>query len=81
MTRIRLQQSGDLYLQGGYWKLRWYREAIDANGLVERYCNKPAMIGPATGPGGVTNEQAQRIAWENFLVREQQQPQLQMTCR
>jgi integrase len=69
MTRIRLQQSGDLYLQGGFWKLCWREEAIDANGSVERHFHKPTVIGPATGPHGVTKEEAQRIAWENLLSR------------
>jgi integrase len=75
MTRIRLQQSGDLYLQGGFWKLRWRQEAIDANGSVERHCHKPTVIGPATGPHGVTKEEAQRIAWENLLSRPTQEAQ------
>jgi integrase len=82
MTRIRLQQSGDLYLQGGFWKLRWRQEAIDSNGSVERQCHKPTVIGPATGPQSVSKEEAQRIAWENLLSRpkqEEQPPQSQMT--
>src|SRR5215472_14844079 len=84
MTRIRLQQSGDLYLQGGFWKLRWRQEAIDANGSVERHCHKPTVIGLATGPHGVTKEEAQRIAWENLLSwpkLDEQPRQSQQTIR
>ena len=82
MTRIRLQQSGDLYLQDGFWKLRWRREAIGPNGSAERHWNKPTLIGPATGPHGVTKEEAQRMAWESLLsrpAREAQSPQSPMT--
>ena len=82
MTRIRLQQSGDLYLQGGFWKLRWRQEAIDSNGSVKRHWHKPTVIGPATGPQGVTKDEAQRIAWENLRSPqspEETPPQSQMT--
>jgi integrase len=82
MTRIRLQQSGDLYLQDGFWKLRWREEAIDANGSAERHWHKPTMIGRATGPHGVTKDEAQRIAWESlrsWRVPEAQRPRSQMT--
>jgi integrase len=82
MTRIRLQQSGELYLQGGFWKLRWRKQAIDPDGSKERHWHKPALIGPATGPHGVTKEEAQRIAWVNFLAGatpEAQPPQSLMT--
>ena len=79
MTRIRLQQSGDLYLQDGFWKLRWRQEAIDANGSVERHCQRATVIGPATGPEGVSREEAQRIAWENLMSRPTQEVQPQQS--
>lgn len=60
MERQRLQQGGDLYLQDGFWRLRWREDAIE---------RKPAWIGPATGPERLTMEQADRIARENFLSR------------
>jgi integrase len=60
---IRLQQSGELYLHDGVWKVRWCWEAIDAAGIfVERRWCEPAVVGPATGPNGVSQEEAQRIA-------------------
>jgi integrase len=81
MTRIRLQQSGDLYVQDGFWKLTWRQESIDPNGLVERHFHKPAMIGPATGPQGVSMQEAQRIAWENLRSwrSREEPPRSQMT--
>ena len=60
MERTGLQQSGDLYLQDGFWRLRWSEGAMDG---------KPSWIGPATGPERLTREQAERIARENFLSR------------
>jgi integrase len=82
MTRIRLQQSGDLYLHDGFWKLRWRREALGPNGSAEQHWNEPTLIGPATGLHGVTKEEAQRIAWESLLsqpARRAQPPQSPMT--
>jgi len=32
MARLRLQQKGDLYKQGGWWKLRWREDQIRADG-------------------------------------------------
>src|ERR1017187_9543253 len=69
MARRRLQQKGDLYRQGGWWKLRWREEQIRADGSTSRGWSKPVWIGPADGPGGLTKKQAQRLAWENFLSR------------
>lgn len=69
MARRRLQQKGDLYCQGGWWKLRWREEQIRADGSFHRGWSKPVCIGPAEGPSGLTKKQAQRLAWENFLAR------------
>lgn len=69
MARRRLQQKGDLYQQGGWWKLRWKEDQRLANGTIRYGWSKPAWIGPATGQGRLTEKQAQRIAWDNFLSR------------
>lgn len=82
MTRIRLKRSGDLYLHDGFWKLRWRREAIGPNASAEQNRNEPTLIGPATGPHCVTEEEAQQIAWESLLsqpARKAQPPQSPMT--
>ena len=35
MARKRLQQKGDLYKQGGWWKLRWREDQRKADGGVQ----------------------------------------------
>ncbi|HUQ94998.1 MAG TPA: tyrosine-type recombinase/integrase [Bryobacteraceae bacterium] len=83
MARRRLQQKGSLYQQGGWWKLRWREDQIDEAGL-KRGLSKPAWIGPCEGQGRLTEKQAQRIAWENFLSRLDQNntvPQSVMTVQ
>ena len=82
MTRIRLQRSGDPYLQSSLWKLRRHEEGADANGFAERHWQQPTVIGPAPGPDGVTKDQAQRIARGHSLSRsapEAQPPPSLMT--
>lgn len=69
MARRRLQQKGDLYQQGGWWKLRWREDQIDSDGKVKRAWSKPVWIGPCEGGQRLTEKQAQRFAWENFLSR------------
>jgi integrase len=75
-------QNGDLYLQSGFWKLRWREDATDANGSEEPRFRRPVWIGPATGPDCLTKEEAEQIAWENFLTRPEpyaREPQSAMT--
>lgn len=82
MARKRLQQKGDLYKQGGWWKLRWREDQRDLTGDVKYAWSKPVMIGPCTGTKAFTKPEARRIAWENFLSRLDQNmrtPQSVMT--
>ena len=84
MARRRLQQKGDLYPQGGFWKLRWREDQRLADGSVKYGWSRPVWIGPCEGPGKLTEKQAQRIAWENFLSRLDQNmrtPQSIMSVR
>jgi len=72
MGRRRLQQRGDLYEQGGWWKLRWREDQIDKDGKVKYAWSKPVVIGPAeksTGMKPFNETQARRLAWENHLSR------------
>ena len=69
MARKILPQNADLYVQDGFWKLRWREEVRDENGLVERRWRKPAWIGPATGPQRLTENHARQIACDNILSR------------
>ena len=84
MARRRLQQKGDLRPQGGFLKLRWREDQRLADGTVKYRWSKVVWIGPSEGPGKLTKKQAERIAWENFLSRLDQNmrtPQSVMTVR
>jgi integrase len=84
LTRRRFQQKGDLYQQGGWWKLRWKEDQRDADGVVSYAWSKPVWIGQAEGPGRFTEKQARRIAWDNYLSRLDQNmrtPQSIMTVK
>jgi integrase len=84
MGRRRLQQKGDLYNQGGWWKLRWREDQVDVTGKTKYGWSKPVWIGPSKGQGKFTEKQAQRVAWDNFLSRLDQNmrtPQSVMTVR
>ena len=84
MARRRLQQKGDLYRSGGYWMLRWHEDHIEANGGIKRGWSRSVCIGPCEAPGGLTEKQARRLAWENHLSRLDQNnrtPQSIMTVR
>jgi hypothetical protein len=69
MARKRLQQKGDLYKQGGWWKLRWREDQRANDGSVRYAWSRPVMIGPCAGAGKFTEKEARRIAWDNFLSR------------
>jgi integrase len=84
MARRRLQQKGDLYSRGGYWMLRWHEDQIKANGEFKRGWSRSVCIGPCEGANALTEKQARRLAWENFLSRLDQNnrtPQSIMTLR
>lgn len=67
MARRRLQQSGDLYKESGWWKLRWREDVLTEDGATERKWSRPAWIGRSEGNGRLTEKQARRIAWEEHL--------------
>lgn len=69
MGRRKLQLKGDLYKQGGWWKLRWKEDQVDAEGKTKPGWSRPVWLGPSEGRGSFTKKQAQRIAWENHLSR------------
>src|ERR1700723_4477388 len=64
MGRRRLQQKGDLYQQGGWWKLRWREDQLLPDGSSKYGWSKPAWIGPALGRGRLTEKEAPRSAWD-----------------
>jgi len=72
MARRRLQQRGSLEQEGGWWRLRWMLDKADAEGKVRRGWSPRVTIGPATSGSGMeqlTEKQARRIAWEQFLSK------------
>lgn len=79
MSRWRLQKHGDLYEQGGFWKLRWQEDQLKPDGSVKRGWSKPVWIGPAQGQGRLTKKEAQRIAWDNFLSKIDQNNKVPMS--
>lgn len=75
MDQGRLPENCDLYQEGGCWKLRWRDDSSDAESLGNGHWREPSQIGPTTGPGGLTEREAQRIAWKQYLSRMQQRAQ------
>jgi integrase len=86
LARRRLQQKGDLYQQGGWWKLRWKVDVVRPDGSIQRAWSKPVMLAPARGNGmglpAWTKKEATREAWEKYLSKLDQNnrmPQSVMT--
>ena len=69
LARRRLQQKGDLFNQGGMWKLRWHEDKIRPDGKLARGWSRSVHIGPSVGPAKLTEKEARRIGWENFLSK------------
>src|SRR5260370_15178394 len=69
LARRRLQQKGDLFNQGGMWKLRWHEDKIGSDGERMRGWSRAVHIGPSAGAGKLTEKEARRLGWENFLSK------------
>jgi len=69
LARRRLQQKGDLFDQGGMWKLRWHEDKIGPDGELTRGWSRAVHIGPSMGLGRLTEKEARRLGWENFLSK------------
>ena len=69
MARRRLQQKGDLFDQGGLWKLRWHEDKMGPAGGMKRGWSRSVHIGPSVGLGKLTEKEARRLGWENFLSK------------
>lgn len=82
LGRRRLQQSGNLEKRGDWWMLRWREEVIKPDGSLAREWAPRVRIGPCTGPERLTQKEAKRIGWEDYLSKLDQNtttPQSVMT--
>jgi len=71
MARRRLQKSGYLYKENGWWRLRWREDVIREDGQVKR--SRPtAVIGRCEGPGALTFRKARHAAWDQVLSKVNQ---------
>lgn len=72
LARRRFQQKGDLYEQGGWWKLRWKEDQQTADGTVKRGWSTPVVVCPSKNNpqmDGYGVREARRKAWETYLSR------------
>ena len=67
LARRRLQQKGDLFNQGGMWKLRWHEDKIGPDGERMRGWSRAVHIGPSAGAGKLTEKEARRLGSETRL--------------
>jgi len=51
------------------WKLRWHEDKIGPNGEVTRGWSRAVHLGPSGGLGKLTEKEARRLGWENFLSK------------
>jgi integrase len=66
MARRRGIQAPKVYRDGDLWKIRVYRDAINTKGQIYR-ARPEFTIGPADGPGKMSQKQAQAAAYESVL--------------
>src|SRR5258708_12249725 len=69
LARRRLQQKGDLFNQGGMWKLRWHEDKIGPDGELTRGWSRAVHIGPSAGAGKLTQKEARRLGSDNSLSK------------
>ena len=51
------------------WKLRWHEDKIGPDGELSRGWSLAVHIGPSIGSGKLTEKEARRLGWENFLSK------------
>lgn len=74
MGQESLPRDNALYLEDGFWKLSWDgRSEKTPAGVVMSAEARPPMqpiwVGTATGPKGLTREEAQQIVWRMIVAR------------
>src|SRR5258708_28194120 len=79
MGRENLPANGALYLEDGFWKLSWSDQSqtveVDgaASGVDPDAGNPPIWVGLATGPKGLSREEAQQIVWRMIVSQARAQ--------
>jgi integrase len=79
MDQGRLPENFKLYLEGESWKMRLCEDAPAAPGYETAHLPEEMRIGPATGPRGLTEKDAQRIASNILLTLLQEKTQEQLS--
>jgi integrase len=75
MDRENFPGNGALYLEDGFWKLDWNSRPEGAAGsqvtpgAVPGASQHPVWVGMATGPKGLSREEAQQIVWRMIVSR------------
>jgi integrase len=78
MDTERTLESPDLFLEDGFWKMYQDSDAMHPNESAgdsrfeEGSRREPTWIGLATGPKGLTEQEAKQVAWRILLSRPQQ---------
>lgn len=73
MGRENLPVNSALYLEDGFWKLMWNgrpeaaRGGEAASAYEPHHAPDPMWVGSATGPKGLSREEAQQIVWRMIV--------------
>jgi integrase len=72
MGREGLPRNGALYLEDGFWKLSWDSRSASQSAGVAAHVDPhapshPIWVGMATGPKGLSREEAQQIVWRMIV--------------
>lgn len=76
MGREDLPGNSSLYLEDGFWKLNWDNrsELADGDALgADSSHGHPVWIGLATGPKGLSRDEAQQIVWRMIVSQARAQ--------
>lgn len=75
MGRESLPRNSALYLEDGFWKLSWDNRSENgsrgepAPSAQPQPTSHPIWVGMATGPKGLSREEAQQIVWRMIVSR------------
>jgi integrase len=75
MDRGRLPTNSDLYLEDGFWKVRWRDDTAQADDVKSTHITQLACIGPATGPQAIPENEARRLVWKSLISEGEKKEQ------